>query len=323
VSWLVTGGAGYIGGHVVRRLRAAGQRVVVLDDLSTGRADRVPVDVPLVTAAVTDRYAVARALHAHRVTGVIHLAARKSPAESVARPDWYHRENVGGVAALLRAMADTGVHRLLFSSTAAVYGVPAAPVVDECTPTAPINPYGHTKLLGEQLMAAAGTGYGLSWLALRYFNVVGAADPVLADRAPTNLVPIVLDALATGRPVTVTGADYPTRDGTGVRDYIHVEDLAEAHVVAAGRLAECDALSGAYNVGTGRGHSVFEVLRRVEAVTGRPVPYRVGPRRPGDPPEVVADPTRIRRDLGWRARHDLTDMVASSWLAWLTPQPVA
>ncbi len=323
MTWLVTGGAGYIGGHVVRRLRAAGHEVAVLDDLSTGRADRVPADVPLVTAAVTDRHAVAGALRAYRVTGVIHLATRKSPAESVARPDWYHRENVGGVAALLRAMADTGVHRLLFSSTEAVYGVPTTPVVDEHTPTAPINPYGQTKLLGERLLAAAGAGYGLSWLALRYFNVVGAADPVLADRAPTNLVPIVLDALAAGRPVTVTGADYPTRDGTGVRDYIHVEDLAEAHVVAAGRLSGGGCLSGAYNVGTGRGHSVFEVLRRVEAVTGRTVPYRVGPRRPGDPPEVVADPARICRELGWRARHDLTDMVASSWLAWLTPLPVA
>jgi UDP-glucose 4-epimerase len=323
MTWLVTGGAGYIGSHVVRRLRAAGHAAVVLDDLSTGRPDRVPADVPLVVAAVTDRRAVAGTLCRFEVSGVVHLAARKSPAESVARPDWYHRENVGGLASLLGAMSDTGVRRLLFSSSAAVYGIPAAPVVDEGTPTTPINPYGQTKLLGERLLATTCAGTGLSWLALRYFNVVGAAGPRFADREPTNLVPIVFHALAAGRPVTVTGADYPTRDGTGIRDYIHVEDLAEAHVAAAGRLVEGGPVAGAYNVGTGRGYSVLEVLRRVEAVTGQPVAYRMGARRPGDPPEVVADPTRICRELGWRARHDLTDMVASTWLAWPVPQPAA
>jgi UDP-glucose 4-epimerase len=316
MTWLVTGGAGYIGAHVVQRLRADGHAVVVLDDLSTGRADRLPDDVPLVVARVTDRRALAAALRRYPVTGVVHLAARKSPAESVARPNWYHRENVGGVAALLEAMAGAGVRRLLFSSSAAVYGVPGTPVVDEHTPTAPINPYGRTKLLGEQLIRAAAEGYGLSWLALRYFNVVGAADAVLADRAPTNLVPIVFDALAGGRTVTVTGGDYPTRDGTGVRDYIHVDDLAGAHAAAVARLCAPAPVADVLNVGTGRGYSVLEVLARIEAVTGQPVPYHIGPRRPGDPPEVVADPGRIRRVLGWQARHDLTDMVASTWLAW-------
>src|SRR5436305_9050453 len=206
--WLVTGGAGYIGGHVVRRLRAAGYAVAVLDDLSTGRADRVPPGVPLVVAHVADRRTVHAALRRYGVTGVLHLAARKSAPESVARPAYYHRENVGGLSALLAAMAQAGVHRLVFSSSAAVYGVPGPLPVDEDAPTVPVNPYGHTKLAGERLIRAAGYRDGLDWVALRYFNVVGAAGATLADRGHTNLVPLVFDALARGRPVVVAGADH-------------------------------------------------------------------------------------------------------------------
>ena len=316
MTWLVTGGAGYIGSHVVRELRAAGQAVVVLDDLSTGRPERLPSDVPLVVASVCDRAAVRETLSRHRVTGVVHLASRKSPAESVRRPDWYHAENVGGLGALLAAMANTGACRLLFSSSAAVYGVPATPVVEESAPTAPINPYGQTKLDGERLIAAAGRDYGLSWTALRYFNVVGAAEPVLADREPTNLVPIAFTAMSAGRPLTVTGADYPTPDGTGVRDYIDVRDLAAAHVVAALRLQTGPVTGGIYNVGTGRGYSVLEVVERIRSVTGQPLEHLIGPRRPGDPPAVVADAGLIRRELGWQARYDLTDMIESTWQAW-------
>lgn len=323
MTWLVTGGAGYIGGHVVRGLRAAGHAVVVLDDLSAGSAARVPDDVPLVCATVTDHGAVTRALRRYGVTGVVHLAARKSPVESIARPVWYHQENVGGVATLLDAMGAAGVHRLLFSSSAAVYGLPCRPVVDEQTAALPINPYGRTKLLGERLIRAAGARGRLSWLALRYFNVVGALDPVLADRAPTNLVPIALHALTETEPITVAGADYPTPDGTGVRDYVHVADLAGAHLAGVERLCGVAPAADVLNVGTGRGHSVLEVLDRIEVVTGRPVPYRIGPRRAGDPAAVVADPGRIARQLGWQARHDLTDMVASTWAAWSAPVPAA
>ena len=323
--WLVTGGAGYIGAHVVRRLRAAGYAVAVLDDLSTGRADRVPPGVPLVVAHVADRRTVHAALRRYGVTGVLHLAARKSAPESVARPAYYHRENVGGLSALLAAMAQAGVHRLVFSSSAAVYGVPGPLPVDEDAPTVPVNPYGHTKLAGERLIRAAGYRDGLDWVALRYFNVVGAAGATLADRGHTNLVPLVFDALARGRPVVVAGVDHPTRDGTGVRDYVHVADIADAHAVAVAALAGGGLAGGGlaggglrrrYNVGTGRGRSVLDVLRTVEAVTGHPVPYRIGPRRPADPPQVVADPGRIRRELGWQARYDLADMVESAWSAW-------
>jgi UDP-glucose 4-epimerase len=316
MTWLVTGGAGYIGAHVVRGLCEAGHRVVVLDDLSTGRPERLPGDVALVVGSVSDRPLVTEVLTRYRIDGVAHLAARKSPAESVARPGWYHQENVGGLAALLDGMAGAGVARLLFSSSAAVYGSPRCPRVSESAPTAPINPYGQTKLLGERLIETAGRGRGLSWLALRFFNVVGAADPLLADRVPTNLVPIALSAMRSDTPVTVTGADYPTRDGTGIRDYVHVQDLADAHVAAVGRLMRGPAAARVYNVGTGQGHSVLEVLHRIAAVTGQPVAHHLGPRRAGDPPEVVADVSRIWRELGWRARYGLTEMIASTWLAW-------
>jgi UDP-glucose 4-epimerase len=311
-SWLVTGGAGYIGGHTVRRLVAAGYPVVVFDDLSTGRAERLPRGVPLVVGAVTDRAALVRALRRFGVTGVLHLAARKSVPESVARPAYYYRENVGGLATLLEAMLGTGVDRLVFSSSAAVYGLPGAPVVTESTPTAPINPYGYTKAVCEQLIRDAGVAHGLSWLALRYFNAVGAEAPLLADEGATNLFPRIIQAVTTGEPFVVAGTDFPTRDGTGVRDYVHVSDVADAHLAAVARLTAGPA-ARTYNVGTGTGHSVLEVLARVRVVAGRQVPYVVGPRRSGDPAEVVAAVDLIRRELGWAPRRDLHEMVESAW----------
>ncbi|GGQ74695.1 UDP-glucose 4-epimerase GalE [Couchioplanes azureus] len=320
MRWLVTGGAGYIGAHVVRRLRAARHVVVVLDDLSCGRAGRLPRDVPLVVSTVRDRRAVAWALRRHALTGVVHLAARKSPAESVSRPELYYEENVGGFLAVLQAMSDAGVRRLVYSSSAAVYGAPPPGPVDEGDRTAPINPYGHSKLLGEQLLRAAGTGTGLSWVALRYFNVSGAAHASLADATPTGLFPLLFDAVVSRRPFTVTGTDYPTADGSAVRDYVHVDDVARAHLAAMARLRAGAAPQAVFNVGTGNGHSVYEVVRSVEAVTGRAVPCRTGPRRAGDPPAVVADIARIRCELGWRPRRTLPEMVASMWPAW-QPRP--
>jgi UDP-glucose 4-epimerase len=315
MTWLVTGGAGYIGAHTVHGMRAAGHRVVVVDDLSAGDRSRVPSDVPLVVTGIDDRATLARTLTEHEVTGVLHLAARKSAPESVARPTYYYRENIGGLATLLDAMLDTGVGQIVFSSSAAVYGIPPDAVVTERTPAVPINPYGQTKLVGEQLIEAAGRAHGISWIALRYFNAAGAADPALCDHGRDNLFPRIFHAMSSGQPLTVNGADRSTPDSTGVRDYVHVADLADAQIAAIDRLAAGPAATF-YNVGTGRGHSVLQVIERMQAVSGQQVPYVMGPSRPGDPAQVVASPEKITRELGWTPRRDLTDMVTSAWQAW-------
>lgn len=312
--WMVTGGAGYIGGHTVPRLLAAGHGVVVLDDLSTGMPHRVPAGVPLVNTSVLDTDAVTQALREHRVTGVIHFAARKSVPESMADPMLYYTQIVGGTTSLLTAMLRAGTTRLVYSSTAAVYGVPPEEVVREDGPANPISPYGHSKLVCEQMIRSVGEAHGLSWLALRYFNAVGADDASLSDRGISNLFPLIFTAFAEDRPALVTGDDFDTADGTGVRDYIHVADLADAHVAAVARLGRGPA-GDVVNVGTGRGYSVMEVLAALEEVVGRKVPYVVGPRRPGDPAKVVAAVDRARDILGWSARRDLDEMVSSAWHA--------
>jgi UDP-glucose 4-epimerase len=313
-AWLIVGGAGYVGGHTVAALHAAGRTVVVLDDLSSGLAERVPDGVPLVLASMHDRAAVARAMVEHGVVGVMHFAALKSVPESVAEPVRYYRENVGGLVSLLTAMTDVGVHRIVYSSSAAVYGIPPTPVVTEETPSVPINPYGQTKLIGEQLLQAAGTAHGVSWLALRYFNAVGADDPLLGDRGVSNLFPLAFEAYKQGRPVSVTGGDFETPDGTGIRDYVHVADIADAHLAAVRRLERGPA-GAIYNIGTGQGHSVLEVLAALESVIGQPVPFRIDPRRPGDPAQVVAAVGRIQDELGWFATRDLAEMVRSAWVS--------
>ncbi|MET7285258.1 UDP-glucose 4-epimerase GalE [Streptomyces sp. NPDC005573] len=317
MTWLITGGAGYIGAHVARAMAGAGERVVALDDLSAAVPERLPADVPLVAGSTMDGDLLRRVLTEHGVTGVVHLAARKQVAESVAEPTRYYRENVGGLATLLDAMTATGVRRLLFSSSAAVYGNPDVDLITEDTPCAPVNPYGETKLAGEWLVRAAGKAHGISTTCLRYFNVAGAAAPELADTGVFNIVPMVFDRLTRDEAPRIFGADYPTPDGTCVRDYIHVADLAEAHLAAARRLGR-DGSAGdlTLNIGRGEGVSVRELITVIGEVTGDRRPPVVEERRPGDAPRAVASAERAAAELGWRARRDVREMVASAWEGW-------
>jgi UDP-glucose 4-epimerase len=318
MTWLVTGGAGYIGLHVVRALRAGGHGVVVLDDLSTGRAELV--DAPLAQGSVHDAALLRATMREHDVRGVIHLAAKKQVGESVERPLYYYRENVAGLMTLLEVMAECGVEILVFSSSAAVYGMPDVEFVTEQTPTTPLSPYGETKLIGEWLTRDAAAASGIRYALLRYFNVAGAALPELSDTSVANLIPMVFQRLTAGLPPLLFGDDYPTPDGSCVRDFIHVADLAEAHVAAL------EHLSGGggnllLNVGRGEGSSVREVLDVVGSVTGLPSEPEVRPRRAGDPARVVASNEAIRSTLGWKARHDLRDMVSSAWAGRQTGLP--
>ena len=318
MSVLVTGGAGYIGSHVVRLLQQRGERVVVVDDLSNGRVQRVG-DAPVVQVDLgTDAAAgaLASAFAEHDVDAVIHFAARKQVGESVAKPARYWAQNVGGTANLLQAMEDAGVGKLVFSSSAATYGAPATALVREDGPAEPINPYGQTKLVGEWMSRAAGVAWGLRAANLRYFNVAGAGWSDLGDAAVMNLIPIVFRALDEGRAPVVFGDDYPTPDGSCIRDYVHVLDLARAHLAALDHLAADERPFDTFNVGSGSGSSVFEVLRVVREVTGVDVQPDVRERRAGDPPQLVADVSRINDTLGWSTTKDLTDIVASAWEAW-------
>lgn len=320
MTFLITGGAGYIGAHVVRAMLLAGQKVVVFDDLSTGREDRVPEGVPLVTASVLDRKALDEALAKHKITGVVHLAGKKQVGESVEKPLYYYHENVEGLQVLLAAVARAGIRNFLFSSSASVYGMPDVDSVTEETPCKPLSPYGETKLAGEWLVRAAGRAHGISTACLRYFNVAGAAAPELADTGVFNLVPMVFERYDAGEGARIFGDDYPTPDGTCIRDYIHVEDLADAHVVAARRLAEWGA-AGEYkdltvNIGRGEGVSVKEMVELLNEGTGHAYAPVITPRRPGDPAKVVASADRIAAELGWKARHDVREMISSAWAGW-------
>ena len=315
MTWLVTGGAGYIGSHVVRAFGEVGLETIVLDDLSSGHAGFVPADVPLIRGSVLDTGLVRQVLAEHQVSGVVHVAGFKYAGVSVTRPLHTYEQNVTGTLSVLEAMATEGVDALVFSSSAAVYGTPHTDLVTESTPTAPESPYGASKLIGEGLLRDQGRAVGLRHTSLRYFNVVGSGSPELSDTSPHNLFPLVLEALTAGRTPRLNGVDYDTPDGTCVRDYIHVADLALAHVAAAQILATRDPLEPVYNLGSGEGVSVREIMTAMAEVTGLAFDPEVGPRRPGDPDRIVASGELAARDLDWRMRHSLPDMVASAWQA--------
>jgi len=313
---LVTGGAGYVGSVVTEALLARGHTVVVYDSLVRGHRDAVPDGVPLVLADVLDAATLGGELREHRIDGVVHLAGLSLVAESMSDPARYYRANVVGGLTLLDAMRAAGVGLLVFSSSAAVYGEPGKQPIEEDDPPAPTNPYGETKLALERAIAWHGRAFGLRGVSLRYFNAAGASARYGERHDPeTHLIPIVLQAAAGRRDgVTIYGDDYPTRDGTCVRDYVHVLDLAAAHVRALDALA-AGAPTAVYNLGCGgEGYTVREVVDTAAAVTGRRIAAHVGPRRAGDPATLVAATGRITRELGWRPeRQDLAEIIRSAW----------
>ena len=315
MSWLVTGGAGYIGSHVVRAFLDAGIAPVVVDDLSSGHAEFVPDGIPFVQGTILDATLMARTMREHDVTGVMHIAGFKYAGVSVQRPLHCYEQNVTGTMSLLRAMQAAGVESIVFSSSAATYGTPSVDTVTEDTPTAPESPYGESKLIGEWLLRNQARAATLRHTSLRYFNVVGSGSPELYDSSPHNLFPLVLEALLAGRIPRINGDDYPTPDGTCVRDYVHVADLADAHVVAARKLESREELRAVYNLGSGDGLSVAQIMTAMASVTGIRFSPEIGPRRPGDPARSVAAGDQAAADLDWRMRHTIEEMVDSAWRA--------
>ncbi|MGZ5408859.1 MAG: UDP-glucose 4-epimerase GalE [Aeromicrobium sp.] len=314
MSFLVTGGAGYIGSHVVHALGEAGLDAVVVDDLSSGHADFVR-DVPLIEGTILDTDLLRRSIVEHGVTVVVHLAGYKYAGVSVTRPLHTYEQNVAGTICLLNAMAAEGVDKIVFSSSAAVFGTPDVDLVTEETPTNPESPYGESKLIGEWLMRDQARATGLHHTSLRYFNVVGSAVDSLFDTSPHNLFPLVINALESGSTPHINGADYDTPDGTCVRDYVHVGDLAISHVAAAKALDEGRRLEPVYNLGSGEGVSVREIMDAFVKVTGNDFEPAIAPRRAGDPARIVASGEKAARDLDWKMRNTLTDMVQSAWQA--------
>ncbi len=312
---LVTGGAGYIGSHTVRVLRSLDELVVVIDTLERGRESAL-LGAPFERGDIADEAFVEHVIREHGVTDIVHFAAYKSAGESMEHPGMYWQNNVQGTVHLVEAAVRAGVQRLVFSSSAAVYGNPASVPVDETAPLAPENVYAETKAVMEQVIEWYGHTHSLHWASLRYFNAAGAADDGSLGEdwsITTNLIPLVMKAaLGAGPPVRVLGHGYPTPDGTGVRDYVHVEDLAAAHVAALDHLRRGGA-NLTVNLGTGRGSSVLEVLRATERVHGAPVPHEIVARRPGDPAVVYADSSRAERELKWKAVRGLDQIIESAY----------
>lgn len=315
MSWLVTGGAGYIGSHVLRSLIHASLDPIVVDSMASGVRGFVPQEIPFYSVNVLNTEKITEIMKRHEVTGVIHLAGYKYAGESVKNPLLTFEQNVTGTANLLQAMADARVENIVFSSSAAVYGTPSVDLVTEETGTSPESPYGQSKLIGEWLIRDQAVATGLKHTSLRYFNVVGSGSEDLFDASPHNLYPLVFKALNEGKPPKIFGTDYDTADGTCVRDYVHVADLALAHVEAAKKMETGTELEPVYNLGSGDGISVREIMDAVRKVTGIEFTAIEEARRPGDPDRIVADGKLAACDLGWQMRHSLEEMVDSAWKA--------
>jgi UDP-glucose 4-epimerase len=315
MTWLVTGGAGYIGSHIVRTFIEQAIPVVALDDLSSGRRAFVPEHVPFVEASILDAGALREVFLRHRIDGVVHVAGFKYAGVSVQRPLHTYQQNVSGTLTLLEEMASAGVDRIVFSSSAAVYGTPDTELVTEDSPKRPQSPYGESKLIAEWLLRDQAVAIGLAHTSLRYFNVVGSGYSDVYDASPHNLLPLVFEALLEGRAPTIFGNDYDTPDGTCVRDYVHVQDLAISHVAAAQRLTVGEPIEPAYNLGSGSGLSVAQIMAAVANVTGIDFTPELALRRTGDPARIVAVGELAARDLDWRMRHDLHQIVDSAWRA--------
>jgi len=314
---LVTGGAGYIGSHVIRQLIAAGHEPVALDDLSSGIKERLG-QTPLIHLDLASPEAIGilvEAFKSHNISGVIHLAAKKAVGESVERPEYYYHQNINSVTNLLSAMREANVMNMVFSSSAAAYGSPDLDQVNEDYLARPINPYGETKLIGEWMMANAAKAWGLKVVSLRYFNVAGAGFDDLADTAVANLIPIAFNAIKNNQPIQVFGTDWPTQDGSCVRDYIHVLDLADAHIAALDYLDREIREHSIFNVGTGKGSSVLAVIDTIHRVIGHDFAVDLVGRRAGDPAALSADVSRINETLGWVAKQTLEDIVSSHYRA--------
>ena len=313
MNLLLTGGAGYIGAHVVALAEREGHSVTVVDDLSTGVATRIVSPVVAINLASPDAVEkLSKLMRETKFDAVIHLAARKQVGQSVEIPEQYFLDNIGGLANLLLAMRQENLKKLVFSSSAATYGMPTLDLVDEDYPGVPINPYGQTKLVGEWMVKNA-ANWGLKGVNLRYFNVAGSESKQLADTAELNLIPIAIAQLKRGEQPIVFGTDYPTPDGSCIRDYVHVEDLAKAHLMAVDYLTTPDQKYATFNVGTGQGASVLQVLEELKIASGIKFEELLADRRPGDPPRLVANTDRIEKVFGFKASFGLKEIVKSAW----------